>query len=318
VGLILFVVLAATRAGADTWPRFEGPGITVEAPPRFAHFARGLVRDHARRMAEVEARLGLAPPARVVITVAPDVASLAVRLGVELPPWAAGVALKGRGRIGLNAAALGPPLSLPPPVVVRHELTHLAIGGHVGPDARVPRWLEEGICQWVGGDAYLGLRRDLMDNLDFDRLIDWSALGNRFPSDRLRAGLAYQQSFAFVRYLADRFGAPLLLRLVDAAAAGTPVHRALLEETGQPQIELQQAWMQFERDRTNRMLYLLQGATPLAFGALLLAMAWRRRARLARDLLRRMEEDERGPGLEDAADPDASHPLNPYRDHRAP
>ena len=90
-GLILLLALGATRAGADAWPRVEGPGVTVEAPPRFARFARSLVRDHARRMSEVEARLGLAPPARVTIVVAPDASSLASRLGVRLPPWAAGV-----------------------------------------------------------------------------------------------------------------------------------------------------------------------------------------------------------------------------------
>lgn len=317
-GSILLLLVCVGAARADTWRRFEGDGVVVEAPSRYARFARGVVRDHARRAAEVESRLGVKPPESVFVTIAPDAASLAARLGVALPPWTAGVALKHRGRIGLNAAALGPPLSLPPAVVVRHELTHLAIGRRTGPEARVPLWLEEGICQWVGGDAYLGLRRDLMDNLDFERLLDWEVIRDRFPADRLRAGLAYQQSFAFVRYLAERFGAPLLLQLVDASASGTPVYRVLLAATGKPQIELQAAWMQAERKRSNRMLYLLQGAAPLALGAVLLGMAWRRRARLARDLLRRMEEDEDAATAAVSADPSASHPLNPFRDPTAP
>jgi len=318
VFLSFSISLGAGAARADSWQRFEGDGVVVEALPRYARFARGVVRDHARRVAEVEARLGVKPPANIFVTIAPDAASLSARLGVALPPWTAGVALKHRGRIGLNAAALGPPLALPPAVVVRHELTHLAIGRRIGPEASVPRWLEEGICQWVGGDAYLGLRRDLMDNLDFERLIDWAAIHDRFPADRLRAGLAYQQSFAFVRYLADRFGAPLLLELVDAAAVGTPVYRTLLASTGKPLVDLQVAWMKAERERSNRMLRLLQGATPLALGAVLLGMAWRRRMRLARDLLRRMEEDEDAATTEASVDPRASHPLNPFRDIRAP
>jgi peptidase MA superfamily protein len=289
---VVLPVMAGTVGEAQEWRTFQGQGVVVEAPPRYAGLAAGLALRFPDRVAEVKSRLGLAPPPMVRLTVGVDARQLSERLGVDLRPWVAGVALKGRAHIGLNASSLRPPSSLPARVILRHELTHLALGERVGPDRRIPLWLEEGICQWVGGTAYLGVRTDLLAYLNFDDLLSWSDIEERFPGDRRNAQLAYLQSFAFVDYLAYTRGRAFLLQLVDAAAQGVPVHQAALSLTGQAQVDLEKAWMHHERQRSRRLLYLLQALSPLAVAAVLVILAWRRRARVAHFLLQEMEAEE--------------------------
>ncbi|MBN2490431.1 MAG: hypothetical protein JXQ29_06240 [Planctomycetes bacterium] len=294
-GSALLGLLAGAAARAEEWQELSGPGVIVEAAPRYAGFAESLVRSFPARAAEVRAALGAGPPALVKVTVARDAAELSRRLSVPLRPWVAGVALKGKAHVGLNAASLRPPTGLPAAVILRHELSHLVLGERLGPERTIPLWLEEGVCQWVGGSAYLGQRSDLVSRLSFGALIPWGALVRSFPDDAQQAALAYVQSYAFVDYLATARGGRFVLELVDAAACGTPVPRAVFELTGEAQVDLESAWMRYERERERRLLYFLQAVSPLVVGAVLVVLAWRRRARVARFLLERMEEEEAMP-----------------------
>jgi len=287
------LVLAAGEAPAgEEWREFEGESVVIESPPRYAHLAEILAREFPDRVVEVKKRLGIAPPAPVRVTIGIDARHLGSRLGTGLRPWVAGVALKGRARIGINAKVLRPPTSMPASVILRHELTHLALGRRLGPERSIPLWLEEGICQWVGGTTYLGVRSELLPRLSFDDLLAWADLAERFPADRPTAKLAYLQSFAFVDFLSTKYGDAFQLALVDRVAGGTPVHRALFELTGKAQVELEKEWMAYERMRAHRVLYWVQAFGPLTLAAALVVLAWRRRTRVARFLLQEMEEED--------------------------
>jgi len=264
----------------------------VEARPRHARFARSLARDFTRRAQEVKGQLGLAPPLEVHVTVGQDAKELSSRLEARLRPWTAGVTIKAKRRIGLNAESMRPPTSMPAAVILRHELTHLAIGEYLGPKKRIPLWLEEGICQWVGGTAYLGLRADLMARLNFDDLLLWADISERFPGDRNTATLAYLQSFSFVSYLARKGGRRFLLDLVDMTAEGVPVHQAILSLTGKAQVDLEKEWIEFEKGRSLGLLGWIRAISPLVACALLAVLAFLCRRRAARVLLSKMEEEE--------------------------
>jgi len=318
--LALLVVASAEARAEEEWRSFEGESVVVESPPRYAHLAAILAREFPERVVEVKERLGIAPPEPVRVTIGIDARHLGARLGVGLRSWVAGVALKRRAWIGINARVLRPPTSMPASVILRHELTHLALGRRLGREDAIPLWLEEGICQWVGGTTYLGARSDLLPRLSFDDLLSWSDLTERFPADRPTATLAYLQSFAFVDYLSMKRGGAFLLELVDRVAAGAPVHRAIFALTGRAQVDLEKAWMEYERRRAHRVLYWLQAFGPLTLAAALLVLAWRRRTRVARFLLEEMEsQDVRAEPEGLASGPSFSEfaPYDPFREPRS-
>ncbi len=286
-GLIL-----ATPVGTQEWQRFSGAGVVVEARQRYARFARNLARDFHKRVQDVKDQLSLAPPPEVNVTVGHDAKDLSQRLKVRLRPWTAGVSIKPKRRIGLNADSMRPPTAMPAAVILRHELTHQAIGEHLGPKKRIPLWLEEGICQWVAGTAYLGVRADLMARLNFDDLLTWSDISERFPEDRNTATFAYLQSFSFVSYLARIRGSRFLLDLVDITAEGVPVDQAILSLTGKAQVDLEKEWIEFEKGRSLGLLNVIHTVGPLVACAFLVILAFLCRRRAARVLLSKMEEDE--------------------------
>jgi len=290
--LICTCLLLLPRASSQEWQEIRGPGVVVETRARYVKLAMNLVRDFGKRVEEVQKHLGISPPAMITIIIGHDARDLSSRLDIHLRPWVAGVAVKSRHRIGLNAESMRPPLSMPAAVVLRHELTHLAIGEHQGPEQRSPLWLEEGVCQWVGGTAYLGIKADFLSRLNFDDLIPWKELSEHFPADRRSATLAYLQSFSFVEFLAWKKGSRFLLDLLDTTAGGVSVHEAFLRLTGKAQVDLEKEWVEYEKRRSIRMLYLIQVVSPLSIGAILVILAFRRRKRLSRALMKRMEEEE--------------------------
>lgn len=123
----------------------------------------------------------------------------------ESPEWAAGVAIPAARRIVLPTFRRPGPLG-DPVVTLRHELAHLALAGHLGP--QVPRWFTEGYATWVSGGwdersgwvIRLALLRGTATPLDSLRL-GW-------PRGEARARLAYLLSASAVRYLATSRGDP--------------------------------------------------------------------------------------------------------------
>lgn len=101
-------------------------------------------------------------------------------------------------------------------LLIRHEITHVAMFERTGP--LTPRWLVEGIAEWVANDGasypttrLAGAMADLVEDegvpqhlpLDSDfGLID-------------DAGVGYNAGWLLCRYIAQRYGAKALLRFYD-------------------------------------------------------------------------------------------------------
>ena len=93
--------------------------------------------------------------------------------------------------------------------IVQHELCHLLLHHHINED-NLPRWLDEGICQWASD----GLADILMD-AQRTRLpaailsgsyFDLVKLTHRFPRDKNGLMLAYEQSKSVVEYMIRQYG----------------------------------------------------------------------------------------------------------------
>jgi hypothetical protein len=93
--------------------------------------------------------------------------------------------------------------------IVKHELCHLLLHHHIKED-NLPRWLDEGVCQWVSdglADILMDTKRTrlpaaILSGNDFDLV----KLAQRFPHDNNGLMLAYEQSKSVVEYMNRQYG----------------------------------------------------------------------------------------------------------------
>ena len=158
-----------------------------------------------------------------------------------------GVALPGPGVLVIKGGYL--PALEPLSVTVGHEVAHLVI--HRSLQARIPRWLDEGIATWLtrpglpdADEAYLSFLARV------DGLYRLESLELRFPDAHELSSVAYQQSFLFISYLTVKIGQDAVPRLLDLMEEGASSGSALRKLTGVPLKDLEtefQGWVAARR-----------------------------------------------------------------------
>lgn len=185
-----------------------------------------------------------------------------------------------------------------------HELCHLILHENIG-EPFLPRWLDEGVCQWVSGSlgeilSGAGVNRN---DLEIGRhAVPIRELSVRFPQDGDGLLLAYAESRGFVQYLVNRFGVEGLQGLLHRLKDGIPVDEAMGMALGSSLELLEEDWLQTLRGRRAWLSWLGRHFYDLLFftAALLTAMAGLRLLVRKRARMTEMEdEEERLPGPED-------------------
>ena len=105
----------------------------------------------------------------------------------------------------------------------KHELCHLLLHHYIKDD-NLPRWLDEGICQWASdglADIIMDAKRDflpaaILSDTDFDL----EKLQHQFPRDKNGLILAYEQSKNLVEYLNREYGSQAILDFLRLLAQG--------------------------------------------------------------------------------------------------
>jgi hypothetical protein len=116
---------------------------------------------------------------------------------------------------------------------VKHELCHLLLHHHIKSD-NLPRWLDEGICQWVSD----GLADILMDTgrtrlpaaILSGNYFDLVQLARRFPHDKNGLVLAYEQSKSVVEYINRRYGPQGMRDLLGLLQQGVDIESAFQQQ----------------------------------------------------------------------------------------
>lgn len=125
-----------------------------------------------------------------------------------------------------------------------HELCHLLLHDHIDA-ARLPKWLDEGVCQWVSGSLGELLvaggtgatAADVATNP-----IPLSRLAHDFPDDRRSLMIAYETSRSFVDYVSSKYGREGLLAVLNRLAAGDDPERAFNTALSVPLSTLEKDW----------------------------------------------------------------------------
>ena len=130
-------------------------------------------------------------------------------------------------------------------LTLTHELCHLLLHEYIKP-YRLPRWLNEGVSQWVSGGI-----SDII-NYDGKKLLKEAVLsGNYLPLDELVLNfpreanwfkLSYEESKSLVEYIDDEYGADQLLLILEYLRKGDNINKAVLNSLSVDLNRLEDEW----------------------------------------------------------------------------
>jgi len=157
---------------------------------------------------------------------------------------------------------------------LKHELCHLLIHRNI---EDLPRWLDEGVCQWVSGGISEFMTEDgkeaLRNAIVSGRLIGIRELV-RFPPED--TALAYEESKSIVEYIESEFGQQGILKILahlkegysldDSIQKGLSVTTSELNEKWQAYLKKESGWFSYFSSNLYEILFFIAAlATAYAF-----------------------------------------------------
>lgn len=301
--LFLFILTLAALPNGPALGRETGSVETAEVVIHYDEPLSGVAKETAGSYPEIrrnlESRLGWDLGYRSEIMIVKDREAF-VEMGAG--GYAVAFAVPRRGLIVMdNSRVRIDPFSLEP--ILTHELAHLILHRHIPEDA-LPRWLDEGVAQWVsGGTAEIALMEGAGPRLKqavlSGRWVSFRSLAGRFPADDPALSLAYEQSRSFVEFIVQRYGSEGLLRILGGLRDGKRIEAAVEEAVSVSFGELEAAWRDHLKRRVTWIVYLSNRLPAILFflGAVLTVLGFIRfliRKRNYKDEDR--DEDERFSG----------------------
>jgi Peptidase MA superfamily len=154
---------------------------------------------------------------------------------------------------------------------LKHELCHLLLHRHIA-DAGLPRWLDEGVCQWASGGISELLATHggnaLAKAIMADTLMRMKDI-ETFPKDEASLVLAYEQSKNFIEYIAGKYGQDSIVRILNYAREGYTVDESIqkslsvslpeLEHTWHAHLRGKHLWFSYLSNNLYTILFLLGG-----------------------------------------------------------
>ncbi len=130
-------------------------------------------------------------------------------------------------------------------VTLKHELSHILLHQHIS-EKLLPRWLDEGLCQWVSDgidEIMMDQKGAVLNRAALTReFLPLNDLQYRFPRDERGLILAYQESKSFVTYLFNRFGKDRVLEMLSLLADGMETGQAVQRVFSSSLGELEKGW----------------------------------------------------------------------------
>jgi Peptidase MA superfamily len=141
---------------------------------------------------------------------------------------------------------------------LKHEMCHLLLHHNIS-DSNLPRWLDEGVCQWASGGISELLVTDGSSVLSkatmagtFMRLRDIEI----FPRDEASIVLAYEQSKNLIEYINGHYGRDGIVHILEYAREGYTIDESIQKSLSISLPELERTWHTSLRRRYTWLAYL--------------------------------------------------------------
>jgi hypothetical protein len=163
----------------------------------------------------------------------------------------------------------------------RHELCHLLLHDHIK-EPNLPRWLDEGVCQWISGTLGEILRGEgaAADRVETaGRFIPLNRLAVSFPRDGESLFLAYEEGRSFVEFVAGHYGRDGVVRILKRLGEADsdekdPIEAAVAGALGKSFREVQEEWIEDMGRRRAWLVWTAQHMYEIVFfGAAVLSVA---------------------------------------------
>ncbi len=252
-GLIVFLIMQSTAAAQPKV--LQSPAVEIVYDPAIEHGAVEALDIFPQLKRELEALLALDLDIRPRIVLIKDTLTFQQLSRNDL---FVAFAVPAENLIVIDYSRMKQrPFSLR--ITGKHELCHLLLHRHVD-GSRLPRWFDEGICQWVSdgiGEIYTGGRWSGLDAAVMaGSVLDFNRIAGRFPVDRAALMLAYAQSKSIVTYIDRKYGTEGILDILKRLEKGDSMETAVSESLGASFDELQSAWLR-QLESTPRWLVFL-------------------------------------------------------------
>lgn len=242
------VVMLERPPVPEGWITESGLHALVYVPPEDTRVGQRLVAHAEDSIPRIARELALPTGPRMSIYVSDSDRRFGELQPGDPPSWADGTAYPTRGLIFLKSPRIRPGTYKPLEQVLDHEIVHVLLGQAFAPRP-VPRWLQEGLAQWLSGEAGMDKTRRV---LRAPSLIGLADLATGFPADPVRADLAYAESVEFIKLLAHDHGVEAIQELIALMARNEPFPRAFRAAFGESVAEVD-ARFQAEYTRANWM-----------------------------------------------------------------
>lgn len=129
-------------------------------------------------------------------------------------------------------------------IILKHELCHLILHRYIPVDS-MPKWFDEGVCQWVTGGIgeILSDKKPSLNNAVISgKLIVLYDLNNKFPSDKSSMELAYEESKSVVEFIGNTYGTEKLNDILNYLKNGETFENALKKTLFMTPGELEKKW----------------------------------------------------------------------------
>jgi Peptidase MA superfamily len=141
---------------------------------------------------------------------------------------------------------------------LKHELCHLLLHRNIA-DTSLPRWLDEGVCQWASGGISELLATDgssaLAKAIVADAVMRIRDI-KTFPRDDASIVLAYEQSKNLIEYINSRYGRDGIWRILKYAREGYTVDEAVQKGLSISLPDLERTWHIYLRGKYTWFSYL--------------------------------------------------------------
>jgi hypothetical protein len=143
---------------------------------------------------------------------------------------------------------------------LKHELGHLLLHHHIK-KVNLPRWLDEGICQWVSdgiAEIILDQGGSVLDEAILSgRYLPIRSLTERFPQEKRLLLLAYEESKSLVEYMMGSYGEKRVLSVLNSLKEGADVDVAIRESLSISLNDLEKEWHQHLKRKNVWLTYLV-------------------------------------------------------------
>jgi hypothetical protein len=132
-------------------------------------------------------------------------------------------------------------------LTLKHELCHILLH-RAAQGGKIPKWLDEGIAQWVSAgiaEILISPKRSFLNEAVIaGKSLNLRALEDAFPRDKESLHLAYEASKSFVNYLIERFGIDSLTETLEHIKKGEDWEVAISKAVLLSFDELEKDWHQ--------------------------------------------------------------------------